>query len=99
MVKWYRIIIVHYLELSGKFCFDLSAICGLAGMEESDPKSAREVILEDYLGTVSYAKDILQLLSSEDLLERTVSRVEIMNEIKREMTESSKCLADTTKSM
>lgn len=68
-------------------------------MEESDPKSAREVILEDYLGTVSYAKDILQLLSSEDLLERTVSRVEIMNEIKREMTESSKCLADTTKSM
>jgi len=66
--------------------------------EDRDPKTLREVILEDYRGTVNYARDILKLLSSDDLLKKAASRVDVLNEAKQEIARSSQCLADTVKS-
>ncbi len=66
--------------------------------EESDPRSVKDVLLEDYQSAVEYAQDILQLLTSDDLLKRTSNQIAVLQEIKSEIQKSSNCLASTTKS-
>ena len=63
--------------------------------DDSDPKTLREVILEDYRGAVGYARDILKVLSSDGLLKKAANRVDVLNEAKQKMARSSRRFTDT----